>query len=629
MSSKITSSLCLLAVFLALAPNTRLFAEDAVPPAKTPPAENQPNPPPASEAATTDTSASDPVKPVDAAKEAEHAKVRAQADEKAEVGRKALQTYRKDQAGNPNAVVDSAVAFTEAHKLYGTIGDTDSVSEMQANIFWCKKQMNLDAVKLYLAREGKTEALAQMNEVADKKVEVSEAQNYLDRAKKFAGEHTDDFNGVSIRFYEVAERFVGTPIGLEAQKLSLEAQNKYMKWLQSGGMARDTKFTKATVVKAGTRVAIPDEKLQRDSLVVLKKVYAKDYSRRTDGQKRRFAAKLADEAAKSTGDAVTYFTLQNEICRLAQESEDYERLLDTVDLLAGAFTGYEMAEQKKLWLKKITGKPTAIAIATLLDNPKDLGANTAAGKFFCLQLKRWEVGLPMLAISGDAELKAVAEQELSNPTEDSQRIQVGDAWYQATKKGGPAVEKNAMLGRAQFWYLQAKTLTGVQKERVAQRLAEIDKTLPLDPDNIDYQSLTPTQWSKLKGTESIVPARVDRTGPVATLKPGQRVRVVPHPADSWTCQSWSRTITCTSRGVASVYRKSSSKDDDSESSSYYSYSTPYPNCRFGELVVAVEKGDGQSCGIISGPGNVWLMPNAQDGDRKGQIRVKLVAVDDE
>ena len=104
------------------------------------------------------------------------------------------------------------------------------------------------------------------------------------------------------------------------------------------------------------------------------------------------------------------------------------------------------------------------------------------------------------------EKKAVAEQELSNPTEDSQRIQVGDAWYQATKKGGPAIEKNAMLGRAQFWYLQAKTLTGVQKERVTQRLAEIDKTLPLDPDNIDYQSLTPTQWAKLKGAESIVPA---------------------------------------------------------------------------------------------------------------------------
>lgn len=597
----------LLVLLLAYAPTSFLFCADEVIP-------------PTAEEKTAD--------PKPDVSDVGNAEVRTQAESKAAAGRKALQTYRKDQAGNPNAVVDAAVAFTEAHKLYSQLNDTDSVSEMQANIFWCKKQMNLDAVKLYLTKEGKTDALAQMNEVADKKVEINEGKAYLDRAKKFAAEHGDDLNGVSIRYFEVAERFVGTPIGLEAQKLSLEAQNKYMQYLQSGGLARDTRFTKPAVVNAGARVAIPDEKAQKATITDLKKLYAKDYGRRTDAQKRRFAAKLADEAAKSKGDATTYFTTLSEVCRLAQEAEDYERLLDTIDLLASSFTGYEAAEQKKLWLKKMTGKTTAGAISTLLDNPKDAAANTLAGKFFCFELKRWSEGLNMLAICSDVDLKAVAEQELSNPTEESQFVQVGDAWYSFAKKGSNAAEKFSMLARSQHWYLKPKALTGVLKERVNQRLTEIDKTLPLDLDNIDFENLTPTQWSKLKGAESVIPVRAGRTGPVATMKPGQRFRVVPNPADTWTCQSWLGATTCTAAGTT-LTRKSRNGQDGITTTYLLSYQTPYPNYRFGELLVQVDKADPVPCGVIDGPGNVWIIPNAPSGERKGQIRIKLVAVDDE
>lgn len=550
--------------------------------------------------------------------------MRALAEARSEAGRKSLQAYRKDQVGNPNAVVDAAVSFTEAHKLFQQLNDTDAVSEMQANIFWCKKQMNLDNVKLYLEKEGKKEALAQIEEVADKKVEVNEGTTYLNRAKKFAAEHPADLNSISIRYFEVAERFVGTPIGLEAQKLSLEAQNKYVQWIQSGGMARETRFTAPTVVKTGAPVAIPDEKAQKAALADLKKLYAKDYSRRTDSQKSRFAAKLSEEAAKSRGDATTYFTTLNDVCRLAQEAEDYERLLDTIDLLAASFTGYNATEQKKAWLKKMSGKPTAGAIITLLTTPQDPAANTLVGKFFCLELKRWAEGLPMLAICGDADLKAVAEQELARPGEDSQLVQVGDAWYTASKKGS-SNEKNAMLARAQYWYMQAKNLTGVQKERVSQRLTEIDRTLPLDLDHLDFDNLTPTQWSKLKGIETTIPVRAARTGPVITMRADQRFRVIPNPADTWTCQSYWGPVICNSAG-ADPYKRINRDVDVILSSSF---ETPYPNFRYGALLVQVDKGEPKPAGIISGPGNVWIIPNAGTGERKGQIRIKLVPVDDE
>lgn len=550
---------------------------------------------------------------------------RSAADQAADLGRKALQLYRKDQAANPNAVVDAAMAFTDAHKRYEALGDTDAVAEMQANIYWCKKQMNLDAVKEYLGREGKSGALAQVDAVAEKQVDVSEAQAYFDRARKFAAEHPNDHADIMTRYYEVATRFVGTPLSLEAQQLSLDAQKKYMQWLQSGGLQRETRFTKATAVTGGSKVAIPDEKAVKSTIAELKKLYAKDYAGKSDPQKRRFAGKLVGEAAKSKGDATIYYATLQEAVRLAQESEDYERLLDTIDLTAASFQGYEAKEQKKQWLRKLTGKPTATAIATLLDTPTDPGANTAAGKFFCFQLKRWDQGLPMLSLCGDSDLKAVAEQDLSKPTEDAQRVQVADAWYAVTKKGGPSAEKFAAMARAQHWYLQAKGVTGVAKERVGQRLADIDKALPLDMDNVDWENLTPSQWTKLKGQGSVVQVRVDRSGPVATLKPGQRVRVVPHPSDTWSCQSWTGMVSSTWAGT-DVTRQGR---DGGEVTMLLSFSTPYSAFRFGELLCQVDKGDPQSCGVISGPGPVWMIPNRPGGDNKGEIRIKLVPVDDE
>ncbi len=550
---------------------------------------------------------------------------RGAADRAADAGRKALQLYRKDQAGNPHAVVDAAMAFTDAHKRYTALGDADAVAEMQANIYWCKKQMNLDAVKEYLGREGKSEALAQVDAVAEKQVDVSEAQGYFDRAKKFATDHPNDFADISVRYFEVATRFVGTPVSLEAQKLSLDAQNKYMQWIQSGGMQRETRFTKATAVTTGSKVAVPDEKSVKSTVAELKKLYAKDYAGKSDPQKRRFAGKLVAEAAKSKGDATIYYTTLQEAIRLAQEAEDYERLLDTIDLAAGAFKDFDAKDQKKQWLRKLTGKPTAGAIATLLDTPTDPAANALAGKFFCYQLKRWDQGLPMLALCNDAELKAVAEQELAKPTEDAQRMQVGDAWFALSKKGGASNEKFSSMARAQHWYLQAKGLTGVAKERISQRLADIDKALPLDMDNIDWENLTPSQWGKLKGQGAVVQVRVDRSGPVATLKPGQRVRIVPHPSDTWTCQSWTGMVSSTWAGTE-VTRQGR---NGGEVTMLLSFSTPYSGFRFGELLCQVDKGDPQSCGVVSGPGPLWMVPNRPSGDNKGEIRIKLVPVDDE
>ncbi len=616
MNTFVSSSLLVL-----LCCSTAGMAEDLVP-------EVLPTPAPVTAEAQPPATDAQPPAPVKPLTGAEAEVLRKEADAKADAGRVALQAYRKDMQGNPNAVVDAAVVFSEAHKLYEQVGDTDAVSEMQANVFWCKKQMNLDAVKVYLGRQGKTEALASLT-AEERKVDVSEGQAYLDRAKKFAADKPDDLNSISIRYFEVAQKFVGTPIGLEAQKLSLDAQEKYGKWLADGGGLRETRFTKTTRVTVGKQVAIPDDKAQKACLAELKKLYAKDYARKTDAQKRRFAAKLSDEASKSKGDATVYYVSLTEVCRLAQEGEDYERLLDTIDRLSASFTGYDANAERKAWLKKMNGKATSAAIATLIDQPKDVAANAVAGKFFCFTLKRWPQGLPMLALSADGDLKTIAEQELAKPATDEQRVQVGDAWFALGKKTGATNDHNAMFARAQYWYLQAKGLSGVPKERAAQRLVEIDKALPLDFDNIDWTSLTPSQWDKLKGQQTIVPVGPARSGPLLSLKPGERIRVVPNPTDSWTCQSWNGKITTTWSGVDSISQGAGNGGRANDVLLFSSFYAPYSNFRFGELLFQVEQGDPQSCGVAIGPGRLWMMPNRPGGDSKGQIRVKLVAVDDE
>ena len=98
----------------------------------------------------------------------------ARATAKSEEGRAALQRYRANQT-DPEPLVAAALAYSEAHKLYEALGDNDAVCDAQANLFWCKKQMNLDTVQAYL-KEAKTDTkagLARVDQVVERKVDAN------------------------------------------------------------------------------------------------------------------------------------------------------------------------------------------------------------------------------------------------------------------------------------------------------------------------------------------------------------------------------------------------------------------------------------------------------------------------
>ena len=112
-----------------------------------------------------------------------------------EAGRLVAEGKRLMQASNsePSQSVGAAVAFSKALPYYEQAGESDTVSELEADIFWCKKRMTLDDVKRFrAAKDGSATdaaALDKAEEVATRRVDATAADAYFARAQRFATEH--------------------------------------------------------------------------------------------------------------------------------------------------------------------------------------------------------------------------------------------------------------------------------------------------------------------------------------------------------------------------------------------------------------------------------------------------------
>lgn len=130
----------------------------------------------------------------------------------------------------PAQSVAAALSFTRALNFYRSQGNTDKVSELQANIYWCRKQMTLADVQAYLTAKNQDPTLSQVAMEMDAAIPASIPQDqagaYFSRAESFAQSNPKDFLRIAIRYFEVADRFQGTEVSLTAQRRSLEAQRQ-------------------------------------------------------------------------------------------------------------------------------------------------------------------------------------------------------------------------------------------------------------------------------------------------------------------------------------------------------------------------------------------------------------------
>lgn len=130
----------------------------------------------------------------------------------------------------PAQSVAAALAFTRALNFYRSQGNTDKVSELQASIYWCRKQMTLTDVQAYLAAKTQDPTLAQVAAEMDAAIPASIPQDqagvYFSRAEAFAQANPKEYLRIAIRYFEVADRFQGTEVSLTAQRRSLDAQRQ-------------------------------------------------------------------------------------------------------------------------------------------------------------------------------------------------------------------------------------------------------------------------------------------------------------------------------------------------------------------------------------------------------------------
>ncbi len=122
-------------------------------------------------------------------------------------------------------------------------------------------------------------------------------------------------------------------------------------------------------------------------------------------------------------------------------------------------------------------KAASAAMAKLEVDANDPHAHLALGRYLCFARGDWTDGLAHLARGADAELAALARQELAAVHDDTQRLQLADNWYD----WGRGEEGRQQLGawsRAGTWYLDVQPrLAGESQQRVNQRLTQLAEAL--------------------------------------------------------------------------------------------------------------------------------------------------------
>lgn len=526
--------------------------------------------------------------------------------------------YTAMQASNQDSSrsVDAALAFASALPIFEAAEDYDRARELQANIFWCRKRMNHDNLERFLRSKndsGMAAVVQRVEAITNQVVAKEDAGRWLAEADEFAQGHPDQAFAIAVRYFEVAERFVGTEASLTAQRKSLDYQAKAS--ASAGKVQRETLFTRPVVPPAG-RQPVPAAAEVKAAQQAVRKLFKEDFANRSEDGRQALAIKLVEQARSTRDDPTSAFAMFEEALALAESLRDFNLLLSATDELAARFE-IDAGQVKRTRLTRVKSDPVAAAILKLLDDPADVAANTVAGRYFAFDCRAWENGFAMLSGGSDAALAKLAEMELARPEGVIQMVELGDAWYAlGGAKNDPAI---ACWERAMRWYEQAlPQLSGVSKARTQERMDSMFGVV--FPVQQDWTNLTAEQWDKIKGVAIVVAGNRSKTESAMVLKSGQRARVVPHPTDTWEFRNWN--------GNGSKVTTWKGEPRDTDMDVRVRYADEDDEFPLGSLIMFMDPQKRALAGVITGPGKIMLASSQPARAIKGQIRVKIIRLND-
>jgi hypothetical protein len=113
---------------------------------------------------------------------------------------------------------------------------------------------------------------------------------------------------------------------------------------------------------------------------------------------------------------------------------------------------------------------------TLATDSTNAEANMEVGKFQCLILRNWEVGLPQLAQGSDPALRQLAAADQNGSDDPNAQVALGDFWVAQSSKLTSAT-RPAASSRARFWYSRALSkMSGLEKTVLEKKIAKIPTT---------------------------------------------------------------------------------------------------------------------------------------------------------
>jgi hypothetical protein len=136
----------------------------------------------------------------------------------------------------------------------------------------------------------------------------------------------------------------------------------------------------------------------------------------------------------------------------------------------------EAAEQRS-WVQEYcrVQKQRARAQAAVDADAQNAEAHLTLGRYYCFVEDDWKRGLPHLAKGTDAELKRMAELELSSPPSDpEEQVKLADAWWKLAQ-GREGTERDALSLRAGHWYelARSKLTSALVRLKVEKHLEEL------------------------------------------------------------------------------------------------------------------------------------------------------------